>query len=241
MTSRAVFLAVATGLAAALAPSARAEITLANGQAASLASILASNDRTVLIGDKKFVFSTFTSAHFPVANIFITGFIANNPLDGIGFDITGGFGDVVPGDGIISEFNLLYTVEVQAPFLAQLYRLKDIGLVFNGSAVGTGSYARVDESVFDFFGVPGQNLLRTLAANVTAGGPNIQQDFADFSPLFYSKFQVNKDVKFFAVGASHSASASFIRQSFSQLIIPAPGATALLGIGGLLAARRRRP
>ena len=33
---------------------------------------------------------------------------------------------------------------------------------------------------------------------------------------------------------------SFVRQSFSQVIIPAPGAAAIAGIGGLICLRRRR-
>jgi uncharacterized protein (TIGR03382 family) len=98
----------------------------------------------------------------------------------------------------------------------------------------------VDESVFDFFGQPGQNLLGTLAAAAVAGNPSVLQDYRDFSPSTYTKLQVNKDVKFFANGVTGSASASFIRQSFSQRIIPAPGAAALVGVGGLVALRRRR-
>lgn len=240
MTSRALFLSVAAGLAAGAASVSQGAITLGNGDAVSLQSILASNDRQVNIGDKTFTFASYTSSAFPVANVFITGFIASNPLNGIGFDITGGFGDVVPGDTLISEFNILYNVEVQPAFLQQGYRLKDVGLVFNGSATGNGSYSRVDESVFDFFGAPGQNLLTTLAASAIGGGASNLQSFADFSPASYTKFQVNKDVKFFANGTGGTASASFIRQSFSQVIIPAPGAAAMVGLGGLVALRRRR-
>ncbi len=239
MPSRAVFLSAAAGLAAAMAPLAQGAITLGNGQSAQLSDIIGPNnpDRTVNIGDKTFVFTTYTSAHFPATSVSISAFIAANPLDGIGFDITGGFGDLVAGDAIISEFNLLYTVEVNPAFLAQGYRLKDIGLAFNGAASGAGSYARVDESVFDASGL---NLLATLHANVTAGSSSVQQDFRDFSPSVYTKFQVNKDVKFFAVAQGNTATASFVRQTFSQTIIPAPGAAALLGVGGLMVARRRR-
>ncbi len=240
MTSRALFLSSAIGLAAGLASSSQGAITLGNGDVASLQSILASNDHQVNIGDKTFTFASFTSSTFNVANVFITGFIASNALDGIGFDITGGFGDVIPGDGNISEFNILYNVEVQPAFLQQGYRLKDVGLVYNGSATGAGSYSRVDESIFDFFAQPGQNLIGTLAASAVGGGPSSLQDFRDFSPATYTKFQVNKDVKFFASGPGGTASASFVRQSFSQRIVPAPGAAALLGFGGLVCLRRRR-
>ncbi len=241
MTSRAMFIVAAAGLAAAMSTSAQGVVTLNNGDSVSLAALLApTSDHLVDIGDKRFTFTTFTSSAFSSSNVFITGYVASNPLDGIGFDITGGFGDVNPGDGAISEFNLLYNVEVQTAALAQGYRLKDVGLVFNGAASGSGSYARVDESVFDFFGAPGTNLLASLAAVANAGGPNTLQDFRDFSPQRYTKFQVNKDVKFFANGTAGTSSASFIRQSFSQVIIPAPGTAALMGFGGLVALRRRR-
>ena len=120
MTSRAMFLIAAAGLAATLAPSAQGVITLGNGDSATLASILASNDHQVDIGDKVFTFSTFTSSAFSSSNVSITGFIATNPNDGIGFDITGGFGDVNPSDSQISEFNLLYSVGI-SPTCAQGY------------------------------------------------------------------------------------------------------------------------
>ena len=239
MPSRALFFTAAAGLAAMMAPLAQGAITLTNGQQALLSTIIGTSnpDRTVNIGDKTFVFTTYTSVQFPATSVSISAFVAANPLDGIGFDITGGFGDLTAGDSTISEFNLLYTVSVNPTFLAQGYRLKDIGLAFNGAASGAGSYARVDESVFDASGV---NLLSTLHANVTAGSSNTQQDFRDFSPSVYTSFQVNKDVKFFANGTGGTSSASFIRQSFSQRIIPAPGAAALIGFGGLIALRRRR-
>jgi hypothetical protein len=240
MTSRALFLSAAIGLAAGVATSSQGAITLGNGEVASLQSILASTDHQVNIGDKTFTFASFTSSAFIASNVFISGFIAPNPLNGIGFDITGGFGDVNPTDGAFSEFNILYNVEVQPAFLQQGYRLKDVGLVFNGAATGAGSFSRVDESVFDFFGQPGVNLLTTLTASAIGGGPSSLQDFRDFSPANYTKFQVNKDVKFFANGLGGTASASFVRQSFSQVIVPAPGAAALVGFGGLISIRRRR-
>ena len=51
------------------------------------------------------------------------------------------------------------------------------------------------------------------------------------------KVEVNKDVQFYAVPGG-SSSASFVRQTFSQ--IPTPGAMALLGLAGIFAGRRRR-
>jgi len=239
MGSRASFRLAAAGMAATLAPFAQGSITLANGQSARLDSVL-SGDRQVIIGDKLFTFTTYTSGQFPTDQVFVTGFIAANPNDGIGFDLTGGFGDISPGNAGISEFNLLYTVEIVPSAFSQGYRLKDIGLAFNGAATGNGSYARVDETVFDFNGVPGQNQLAAMSAAVIAGGSANYQDFRNFLPAFYTKFQVNKDAKFFAQGAADSSSASFVRQTFSQFIVPAPGAAALVGLGGLVATRRRR-
>ena len=240
MTSRAVYVLAAALLGAAASPQARAVITLNNGDSVALSTILASNDRQVNIGDKAFIFTTYTSASFPAANVSITGFIANNPNDGIGFDITGGFGDTTPGNGQSAEFNLLYTVSVQPGFLGQGYRIKDAGLLFNGAANGAGSYARVDESIFDPSGVPGQNLVATLMTVVPAGGPSNFQDYRDFTPQNFTSLEVNKDVQFLAVGAGDSASASFIRQTFSQVVVPTPGAVALFALGGVLVARRGR-
>jgi uncharacterized protein (TIGR03382 family) len=53
----------------------------------------------------------------------------------------------------------------------------------------------------------------------------------------YRAFEVNKDLKFFAGNDTGFATASFVRQEFSQ--IPSPGALALVGLGGLVARRRR--
>jgi len=48
---------------------------------------------------------------------------------------------------------------------------------------------------------------------------------------------VNKDLKFFAGSENGFSTASFVGQEFSQ--IPSPGALALVGLGGLIARRRR--
>ncbi|HVU63379.1 MAG TPA: hypothetical protein VHC70_05350 [Phycisphaerales bacterium] len=238
MLSRAVFWAAAAGLVALAAP-ARGAITLNNGQAVSLATVLASNDHQVNIGDKLFTFNAYTSSQFPVSSVFISGYIAANPNDGIGFDITGGFGDLFPGDINASTFDINYSVEVNAAALAQGYRIKDMSLVFNGAASGAGSYSRVLETASDPNGPPG-NTLGGLLATVVPGGQTNQQAFLDFSPATYSRVNVEKNVQFFAVGPGDFASASFIRQSFSQRIVPGPGSVALFGLGAMLVIRRRR-
>lgn len=239
MTFRALCALAATGLAALATSSSHAAITLTNGQSVNLDVVLASNDRQVNIGDKTFTFETFTSTAFNPASIAVAAFISPNPLQGTGFDLTGGFGDVMPGDSNISEFNIRYTVEVQPAFVALGYRITDVGLVFNGAATGNGSYARVDESVFNFNGVPGQNLIASVSAFAYGSGvpaPQLQASSV-WGPPGYVKVEVNKDVQFFATGGG-SSSASFVRQTFSQ--IPTPGAMGLMGLAGVFIARRRR-
>ena len=113
--------------------------------------------------------------------------------------------------------------------------------VFNGSAGGEGSFARVDESVFD---LDNNVFLGQLSVWDIAGPPQDTklEDYVDFCDLYgsqgYRAFEVNKDLKFFAATDNGFATASFIRQEFSQ--IPSPGALALLGVSGILARRRRR-
>lgn len=241
MNSRVMSALAVSGLSLC-ASAAQGAITLNNGESRLLAEILGPNnpDRGVIIHDKLFTFLTFTSVDFNPANIHLTAFIASNPLTGIGFDLTGGFGDQ-PGDTHINEFNLRYTVEILPSFFAQGFRIVDTGLSFNGSASGTGSYARVDESIFDFFGVPGLNLLGTRSVFAHAGPPPTSQ-LQDFQFLpgtaGYRKLEINKDVQFFAPTPGGTAAASFVRQTFSQ--IPSPGSAALLGLAGIVAARRRR-
>ncbi len=230
-------LALAVVSLSACALPASGAITLTNGQSVTLDQILTSNDRAFIVGDKKFTIVSYTSPTFNAANTSVIGYIANDPLTGIGFDLAGGFGDL-PGDTLISEFNIRYTVEIIEPFLTQGFRIVDTELSFNGNATGTGSYARVDESVLDFFAQPGQNLIGTKRAFDIVGPPRQTQlqDRLVFPPRV--KLEVIKDVQFFAFGPGSTATASFIRQSFSQ--IPAPGSMALVAIAGLIATRRRR-
>ena len=219
-----------------MASSAQGVMILNNGDSVSLAAVLASNDRKIAINDKIFTLGAYTSDTFSAGNVFLTAFIAANPLDGIGFDLTGGFGDVNPADTLASQFHLAYTVNIDPEFLGRGYRLKDIALVFNGSATGQGSTATVHEAVSDAT----STALGALDVFAIGGGPIHQQDFRDFSLLSYPSFSVDTVAQFLAASPNGSASASFIRQTFSQVITPAPGTAALLGMGGLLATRRRR-
>lgn len=226
---------------AGLAQSAHAIVVLGNGDRLSLASLLGPNsDGKFQVGDKIFTLESFTSNQFTPTELTVVGFMhPTNPTE-FGFDLTGGLGDTSPGDGIIHEFNIQYTVEIAPPYVAMGYRITDNHLVFNGNASGApGSYARVDETVLDPFTghVIGQKSAYDI---VNTFGPNSTKlsDELIFGPPGYTILEINKDVKFFAATLGSTASASWIRQSFSQ--IPTPGATMLLGLTGLVAARRRR-
>jgi hypothetical protein len=239
MNVRALCALAAAGLAACTSPS-RAAITLQNGEQVQLDAVLSSSDHQVIVGDKLFTFIAYTSVAFPSTGLSVVGYVAQNPLSGTGFDLTGGFADVNPGDSVISEFNLRYTVEVLPAFLQQGYRITDSELLFNGAATGVGSYARVDETLLDYFAQPGTNLITTASAFALGFNPpaNQLQDYHTFGPPGYAKIEVNKDVQFFAHGTGSGATASFVRQSFSQ--IPSPGAITLVAFAGLIVGARRR-
>lgn len=235
-------------LLAILAPAtaADASIVLANGESVNLAALLApTSDRQFIIGDKRFTFESFGSDVFDPASFSVIAFVSQNAnqygLYNIGFDLVGPFGDGTPGSEDLHEMNLQYTVEVLPEYYAMGVRLCDVGLTFNGSAGGTGSFSRVDETVFD---LDADQFLGQLSAFDFAGPPRVTDlnEHVDFCELLgspgYRAFEVNKDLKFFAATAASYATASFVRQEFSQ--VPAPGAIALLGAAGLLAARRRR-
>ena len=234
--------ALAVAGLAAFASSAQGVIVLGNTDTSPLSTILGANnpDHQVRVNDKLFTFISWTSVVFPTSLVTIGGYISSNPLLGTGFDIFGGFADVTPGDTTISEFNLRYTVEITPDFIAQGYRIVDSELTFNGNATGPGSYARVDESILNFNAAPGQNLVTTSSVAVFGSNPqaNILQDHKVFGPPGYTKLEVNKDVQFFTNTTGGTSTASFVRQSFSQ--IPSPGGAALIGLAGLLVARRRR-
>ena len=245
----ATMLALAGG-ALAIATPALASWTLGNGDTVNLAELFGEgSDRTVYINDKVFVFESASSAHFQLRDITLAGFIANSPnssgFRNIGFDLLGGFGDALPGDGVISEMNLQYHVSVADAEYEQGVRLCDARLTFNGSCYGIGASSRVDETIWDF---DTNNLLGGLAVYDNFGPPRDSrwEDYRDFcanngdmngGPNGFRAFEVNKDLKFLAPGEHDAASASFIRQEFSQ--VPAPGAIALLGVAGLMGRRRR--
>jgi hypothetical protein len=236
---------VTAGAAILAAQAAQASWTLGNGDTLSLTELFAAgSDRTVFIDDKKFVFESFTSAHFDLESITLIGFISLNGngfgYRNVGFDLAGGFGDTLPGDQTIAEANLQYTVEVTESAYAQGLRLCDVKATFNGDVAGTGAYARVDETIID---LDTNTFLGQLSVYNFWGPPRDTQlsDYIDFCAdghEGYRAFEINKDMKFFAPSENSFSSASFVRQEFSQ--IPAPGAIALLGLAGLVGRRARR-
>lgn len=219
-------------------------VILNNADSVNLGTLLApGSDKQFIVGDKLFTIESFSnSATVPPASSFsVVGFVAGGPgpsgLPNIGFDLTGPFGDGSPGDMVVHEWNLQYTVEILPAFAAQGYRITDNVLTFNGSSSGDGSFARVDETVFDFFG----NVLLGNKSVFDIAGPPQQtrlQDSLVWGPPGYVKLEINKDIKMFAAHVNDTATASLIRQEFSQ--IPAPATGMVLGLGGLIAARRRR-
>ena len=228
-------------LAAATHGSAVASVVvLGNGDSIILQDLLDAGGQFI-VEDKLFTIESWRTDVFLSTNISVIGFISLNPnewgLRNVGFDIVGPFGDGEPGNNIVHEANIQYTVEVLPEYYAQGVRLYDVGMVFNGSAGGPGSFTRVDESVFD---LDTNSFLGQLSVFYNANNPpQIQlQDTEIFSLLGYRAFEVNKNMKFFSPTAEGFSTASFIRQEFSQ--IPAPGALALLGAAGLMARRRRR-
>jgi len=224
---------------------ANAVIVLQNNETVNLGALMSTgSDRKFIIGDKIFTFEYVTTPNFNIQNFDVTAkILAPNQygLNNIAFDLTGPFVDGGINDQTVQDMNLQYTVEVLPEFYERGIRLCDTGLAFNGQAGGTGSFARVAETVF---AVDTGQLLGNLVVFDNAGPPRTTQyqDVKDWCEIYgtqgYRAFQVNKNLKFFANTDGGFASASFVRQEFSQ--IPAPGAFALLGVAGILGARRRR-
>ncbi|NBP51488.1 MAG: hypothetical protein EBU70_10005, partial [Actinobacteria bacterium] len=212
--------ALAASAAFAAAGSAQAVIVLGNGDSVSLATVMSSSDRMVMIDDKLFTFESYSSSVFEANELTLIGFISANGSPGfrnVGFDLTGPFGDGSPGDGHVHEANLQYSVAVTDDAYARGIRLCDVRSVFNGSSGGDGSFARVDESVFD---LDNNVFLGQLSVWDIAGPPRDTKlsDYADYCDLNqsmgYRAFEVNKDMKFFAALEGGFATASFIRQEF---------------------------
>ena len=224
---------------------ANAVIVLQNNETVNLGALMATgSDRKFIIGDKMFTFEYVTTPSFNIQQFDITAkILAPNQygLNNIAFDLTGPFVDGGVNDQTVQDMNLQYTVEVLPEYYDRGIRLCDTGLSFNGSSGGIGSFARVAETVYAVD--TGQLLGNMNVFNNFGPPPSIQySEVRDWCKEFgtdgYRAFQCNKNLKFFANTDGGFASCSFVRQEFSQ--IPAPGAFALLGVAGVLGARRRR-
>ena len=224
---------------------ANAVIVLQNNETVNLGALMATgSDRKFIIGDKMFTFEYVTTPSFNIQQFDVTAkILAPNQygLNNIAFDLTGPFVDGGVNDQTVQDMNLQYTVEVLPEYYDRGIRLCDTGLSFNGSSGGIGSFARVAETVYAVD--TGQLLGNMNVFNNFGPPPSIQySEVRDWCKEFgtdgYRAFQCNKNLKFFANTDGGFASCSFVRQEFSQ--IPAPGAFALLGVAGVLGARRRR-
>lgn len=232
---------IATGGALVSAQAATASWTLGNGDALNMGDLFAEgSDRTVYINDKVFHFESVATAHFQLRDMNIIGFISQNGngygYRNVGFDLVGGFGDANPGDGIIAEMNLQYSVAVNDNAYEDGLRIHDARLTFNGSAYGAGAFSRVDESILD---LDANELIGSLAVYDNFGPPRSTKltDQVVWENGGYRALEINKNLKFLAPGEHDTASASFIRQEFSQ--VPAPGAVSLLALAGVVGRRRR--
>lgn len=156
------------GTAAARRGALNAVIVLGNGDSVNLGALFAAgSDRKVQIDGKLFAFESVRSSSFTVSDFAVVGSISASTnqweLRNVGFDLTGPFGDGSPGDGHVHEANLQCSVAVMQDAYERGVRLRGVKSVFNGSSGGEGSFARVDESVFDIFGRPRDTRLQDYA------------------------------------------------------------------------------
>jgi hypothetical protein len=185
-----------------------------------------------MVGNQLFTVGAggFQSAQFNAADIFISPVINGDPLTGQGFRLFGAWNGIP--NAAASRFILTYDVDLTPEAIAQGNRFNLATLRFNGTATGAGSFARVDESVGT-----NEGAFDTLTVSAFGEGSSTLQDAGAVANLTHMRLIT--DAQFLAVGASGTAGASFIDNSFGQFIIPAPGAAVLLGMGLVMARRRR--
>jgi hypothetical protein len=237
----------AVAAAAAVAPSAFATIVLADGESISLESIVgAGGDRSVRIGDQEYFFGVFES-HFAASGITLTARINDiaNQFGRFdtGFDLAGGFSDLLPSNEEPSMMSIGFTVTIVPEAAKNGVRLCDAWMQFNGDASGVGSYAEVIEHLI---APPAEEMVGALEVydRVTLEGDEItrRKDAIEFCDPdgagSVSSLIVEKTATFFARPVGGVASASLIEQRFSE--VPSPGALALTCLAGLIGSRRRR-
>lgn len=230
----------------AMTSASQAVIVLGNGDSIGLETLLAvGSDRKFIVDDKLFTMKYVTSPDFDIHSFSITGYISQTTnqygLHNVGFDLTGPFVDGGVNDQHVQDMNMQYTVEILPEYWERGVRLSDTRLAFNGSSAGTGSFARVAETVF---ATDTGTLLGNMNVFSNAGPPPSEQlsEEKDWAAINqnggYRSFELNKNIKMFANTSGGFAVCSFVRQDFSQ--IPGPAALSVLGFAGAMAGRRRR-
>ncbi|MFM1867548.1 MAG: hypothetical protein RL591_956 [Planctomycetota bacterium] len=236
-----------TVAAAALTPYASATIVLADGESVSLEAIVgAGGDRSVRIGDQEYFFGVFES-HFAASGITLTARINDiaNQFGRFdtGFDLAGGFSDLLSSNEEPSLMSIGFTVTIVLEAAKNGIRLCDAWMQFDGDASGVGSYAEVIENLI---APPAEELIGALEVfdRVTLEGDEVtrRKDAVEFCGPdgrgAVSSVIVEKTAAFFARPVGGAASASLIEQRFSE--VPSPGALALACLAGLIGCRRRR-
>ena len=228
------------------AEAADAGLTLGNGQSINVATLMSkTNKGMVTIDGKTFNFKSFVSSSFARKKFSVVAFVSPKAnefgLRSVGFDIRGPYQDLLRRDRYAATLHLAYTVELsQADYLNHV-RLYDTALGFDGTARGNGALAAVTEGVRD---LDTHRYLGTLNTFDVAGPPrqtrlSDMKDFRTESVTGYRAFDVTKDITFFAI-PNGSATASYVRQEFHQVMAPTPGTLVMIASSGIAGAFRRR-
>jgi len=131
-----------------------------------------------------------------------------------GFSIVGPMG---VSDGNVGDLALRYTVmALESP-------IASAALFFNGSVLGSGSFASISE---DF--LSNGQLVADMLVLATGGGGVQKSDSVLFGPGVFS-LDVVKDIQVSTLDAGQLATVSVVDQTF--VTTPEPGTLALLGVG----------